>query len=319
MRRHARSTVIVLLAVTIPPLAGCGGDESDTVAVDLSATPFDAATDLRNASFSPDNARLVFTEDLVRALQEPDIWSLDIESMTLTNHTDDGVVEVSLGGDDDDGTLLDAAPAWTADGEIGFVRGRPDRDGAQLLRIGDDEAVTEIATLPSEGPVSYVFPLVPLPDGDLLAISSPPPGGGAQLFRIDAESGDVEPVATFPEDDLYLPRIVDVHGALVLVRSEQIVGSGRPGFTLARDRRPRHRRRRARLPGRPDGRRRVAPTVDGGLHAGRFERRVRRDGGPIRALRRGGRNAARRPGHGGRQPARRPRRSDPCGRRCWGR
>lgn len=196
---------------------------------DPRCAPFEAPLDLTYASFSPDNSSLVITEDFLRALYEPDIWTLDVESMTLTNRTDDGVSEVSLGGDDD-GSLLDTAPAWTADGEIVFVRSRRGTWDAQVLRLGADDELTEIAALPpADGPV-YVFPLVSLDDGSFVTVTSPAVDA-PHVLRVDGASGDVSLVTAFPDDELSTPRIVDVNGTVALIRSERIVGTGRPGLT----------------------------------------------------------------------------------------
>jgi hypothetical protein len=87
---------------------------SDTLA-QTSCIQSDAVAQVDRGSFawSPDGARLAFTENFARFLIESDVWVLDAEANRLTDLTDDGNHRFKLG---EDNAALDILPAWSSDG-----------------------------------------------------------------------------------------------------------------------------------------------------------------------------------------------------------
>lgn len=151
---------------------------------DQDCVPFEAAIWTRGARFTPDGRSLLFTEDGPRLLNDPDIWRLDVEDLSLTNLTDDGTEEFD-GGD------FDIAPV-VVDGDVMFFRSGEARV-TSLTRVpldgGDAEEVAQVFDLP----VTVVDRPVVTDDGLLVG---PTIGGGPEaeerngVWRIDPSSGE---------------------------------------------------------------------------------------------------------------------------------
>ncbi|CAG0928308.1 hypothetical protein TFLX_00833 [Thermoflexales bacterium] len=115
--------------------------------------------DVRALVWSPDSKRLVFTEDLMRFMLESDVWLLDIEGGQLTNLTPDEVTGGFLKQGKEAGTLLDAVPGWSPDGQT-VIFSRSDRaaGSTSLYRLsikgGTPEKIIEAT---SQGPLALWY------------------------------------------------------------------------------------------------------------------------------------------------------------------
>ncbi|MGD9099571.1 MAG: DPP IV N-terminal domain-containing protein [Anaerolineae bacterium] len=73
--------------------------------------------DDQSVAWSPDGARVAFTENFFRYFFDSDLWVLEIESEKLTNLTDDAVERVTLGDEAQENPLVDVLPTWSPDGK----------------------------------------------------------------------------------------------------------------------------------------------------------------------------------------------------------
>lgn len=74
--------------------------------------------DLRSVAWSPDSARVAYTENVYQYLYESDIWVMEVETGKLTNLTDDEVEGNFLEPESSaKKAQLDAIPAWSPDGK----------------------------------------------------------------------------------------------------------------------------------------------------------------------------------------------------------
>lgn len=85
-------------------------------------------------TWSPDSARIAFTEDFVVRLDESDWWVLQVEGGALTNLTDDGTVtRLARPGPEGIDAQDDLAPAWSPDGTmLAFSRSSSSRAGTAI-------------------------------------------------------------------------------------------------------------------------------------------------------------------------------------------
>jgi len=91
--------------------------------------------DTGGAVWSPDGAKLAFTDALVVGA-EPDVWVLDVGSGELTNLTNDGVGGWGLRGEPSDDAVIDQFPSWSADGrQIRFARRAAGATTVDLMTI----------------------------------------------------------------------------------------------------------------------------------------------------------------------------------------
>lgn len=93
--------------------------------------------DWRSITWSPDNKRIAFTEDVFHSMFESDVWVLDVSTGRLTNLTDDGASGslVKLRSEKSSATV-DLIPAWTHDGKsLVFARTPLDSDETALYRV----------------------------------------------------------------------------------------------------------------------------------------------------------------------------------------
>lgn len=156
-------------------------------------TPWEAS--LR---FSPDGSQVLFVDDFVRQLSEPDIRMLDIATMEVSNLTDDGVDTVGLGGNARTGST-DLAATWMPDGSIVFVRSEGVDGTPVLMRMTPGEEPAVVADLADVvEAIELVFPLEPV-GTDAVAGITVPVSGDAEMITVDLDSGERSTVATFDE------------------------------------------------------------------------------------------------------------------------
>jgi hypothetical protein len=98
--------------------------------------------------WSPDSRYIAWTGDLYLRLYEPDLWLLDVQTMTMTNLTDDLTDDVDLSGEER-GSILDVAVVWEADSQTMLLyRAEPAQDAHGFYRIGiDGSAAVKVADL----------------------------------------------------------------------------------------------------------------------------------------------------------------------------
>ncbi|MBE2193899.1 MAG: PD40 domain-containing protein [Anaerolinea sp.] len=122
--------------------------------------------------WSPDSKYVVFHTDLLRTLQDSDIWIVEASTGTLTNLTDDGFTGSLMRTKDN--FWFDYAGVWSPDGaHIYFLRnaikeGRPD-GGVMLYRVpaGGGEATKVL---------DVTIPLVPVEAFSTLRLALSPDG-----------------------------------------------------------------------------------------------------------------------------------------------
>ncbi len=198
-------------------------DPTTESATDERCATFDAGFDPRSIRFSADGGQLLLTEEFFRSRRDPDIWVLDIEAMTFVNRTDDGVARDGVDNGD-----LDLAATWMPDGSIVFVRVDGIDGDSRLMRLSGSGEPDEVSALSGVGPLDIAFPMVPIGDTELLALTTPN-RGPVELLRIDLETGDLTAVATI--DKMGTARISDVRDGMVLLQSEVVVGNRRDDLT----------------------------------------------------------------------------------------
>lgn len=102
-------------------------------------------------TWSPDSARIAFTEDLPRLFIDSDVWVLEVEGGALLNLTDDGASGGLLAhGLEPIEAQHDLAPAWFPDGTtLAFARTPGSREGTAIYRVpldgGDPEKLLDVA------------------------------------------------------------------------------------------------------------------------------------------------------------------------------
>lgn len=160
----------------------------------VAARPWDAS--LR---FSPDDAQVLFVDDFVRQLFEPDVHVLDLATMEVSNLTDDGIDTVALGGDEPTGSI-DLAAAWMPDGSIVFVRAAGMDGAPTLMRLTPGEEPVSVTDLPGIEPGELAYPLQPV-GTDAVAGITVPLSGDAEMIRVDLGSGERSTIAAFDESD----------------------------------------------------------------------------------------------------------------------
>jgi hypothetical protein len=182
-------------------------------------------TSWQSAQWSPDGRRVVFTNDFFRAMREPDIWTLELESMQLDNLTDDDVDEFDL-DDDDPQRDLDLNPSWESNSSIVFLRHDNEQARAELMRVSLDGEIEEIGTIRLDERFS-IFNQMHAIGGDRMVAMSNERGRQARLVTIDLDTADMETVARMPDDLGALTGILDVSadGKWVMVYSEEAVGA----------------------------------------------------------------------------------------------
>ena len=113
----------------------------EIAASDLSCAPVDP----REAGFYPlpmqtawslDGTKIAMHEDAVMRAHESDLWVLDVETLTFSNLTDDGVYGSFLRSGGKPYTI-DTVPIWTPDGDLYFFRLMDDPEGRRyaLFRL----------------------------------------------------------------------------------------------------------------------------------------------------------------------------------------
>lgn len=76
--------------------------------------------DLETMRWSPDSRYVVFTEDYLELMRDPDIWVWDTVENELDNLTDDGQIRPVMNGTSD--VFIDVVPTFLPDGRILFLR-----------------------------------------------------------------------------------------------------------------------------------------------------------------------------------------------------
>ena len=176
--------------------------------------------------FAPDSSQLVFVDDYIRQLAEPDVRVLDITTMQVVNLTDDGVDAVGLGGDGPTG-LIDLAPTWLPDGSIVYVRSAGPGSAPVLMRWAPDQEPSVVSDLPGIDAGELAFPLEPVGPAAVLGITFPV-SGDADMIRVDLESGGVETIARFDESDGHVQLVsVSPDTGVALVAYAEAIGMGR--------------------------------------------------------------------------------------------
>lgn len=90
---------------------------------EISCIPLDErlnGIDFSSVRWSPDSRYLVFHENFLIMLNEPDLWVADTQTRRVSNITDDQVEGSALSRDIP--VDWDMAPVWTHDGRIAFLR-----------------------------------------------------------------------------------------------------------------------------------------------------------------------------------------------------
>jgi hypothetical protein len=157
-------------------------------------------------NWSPDSSALVFSEHSFQFLIDSDVWMLKIETASLTNLTDDGVVGgLPLIADEplDHPFLVDLVPAWSPDGAtIAFSRfvhpGEGDTPTSLMLLDVASGEVTELAVFTETGPWGLPYKLEWSASGNVIFASgfSPDPSGDLNgVWAFDAERGDISKLA----------------------------------------------------------------------------------------------------------------------------
>lgn len=148
--------------------------------------------------WSPDSKYVVFHTDLLRTLQDSDIWIVEASTGTLTNLTDDGYTGSLMRTKDN--FWFDYAGVWSPDGaHVYFLRnaikeGRPD-GGVMLYRVpvsgGEATKVFDVTIplVPVEAFSSLRLALSP--DGKKIAVDYSPRGddhkGGVFISSLEGE------------------------------------------------------------------------------------------------------------------------------------
>ncbi len=121
--------------------------------------PFSENYDSSSVRWSPDSTKLVFAQDFLRMFIDSDIWMFDVETLSVTNITDDGLEDTNfLTGKEDDPASppIDLVPMWGADSQsVYFLRylvdDEADRNRPDLYRLdlamGEMEIVHSFVTL----------------------------------------------------------------------------------------------------------------------------------------------------------------------------
>ncbi len=176
--------------------------------------------------FAPDNSQLVFVDDFVRQLIDPDIRVLDVTTMKVVNLTVDGVKAISLGDDGPTG-LRDLAPTWMPDGSIVFVRTEGPGSAPVLMRWASNQEPSLVSDLPGVDAGELAFPLEPVGSDAVLGIAFSV-SGGAEMIRVDLDSGALETITTFDESDGHVQLVsVSPDTGVALVSYAQAIATGR--------------------------------------------------------------------------------------------
>jgi Tol biopolymer transport system component len=108
--------------------------------------------DIERFRWSPDGRYLVFTENLLQILYEPDLWNIDMETGNLADITDDSVEGTFLFDDTEDGSI-DLAPMWLGDGRVAFLRYEKASDDHRNISLrtmepdgGESEVIAELGS-----------------------------------------------------------------------------------------------------------------------------------------------------------------------------
>ena len=190
---------------------------------------------LTNLYWSPDSTHLAAHETLVFRY-DLDVWMIDLEDETLTDLTDDNVVDA-----DEEAALWDETFAWDGDSLI-FVRYERDEEIVSLQRINaDGSGLTQIADISTMHEERFHIRDIALsPDGAQLAlISFENRPESNQLWIVDLASGEFtrlarqEDITTHGAPDWYIDSGITGGDMLMWVEwtadgSALIVGTDNP-------------------------------------------------------------------------------------------
>ena len=170
-----------------------------------------------NLSWSPDSKQIALHEDTFRNMVDSDIWLLDVESLTFTNMTDDGVYGNWL-KEKDKPFALDYTPVWNpVTGELYFFRSVKEDEtwGVDLYRIPKGSADAELALDIDADLVTFTMQnqtrAAMSPDGTQIAIapSSNKPPNTPGIWLIDLTTMTLKPLTVIYALQVGIPSWVD--------------------------------------------------------------------------------------------------------------
>jgi len=85
--------------------------------------------DDQSVAWSPDGARVAFTENFFQHMNDSDLWVLEVEGEKLANLTDDSVERLSFGAQSEGDPLVDVLPTWSPDGKKLLFARSAQKDG----------------------------------------------------------------------------------------------------------------------------------------------------------------------------------------------
>jgi hypothetical protein len=172
-------------------------------------------------TWSPDGRYIAQTENFFMMFRDSDIWTLDTQTGTFTDRTDENYFGSLMSSDQPDDLPLDYLPTWNpATGELYFFRSQ-EREPIlsetgytlQLYKMGADAGEPELVrdlTLAVPGPFAVYRPVAFSDDGSKLALLVLPqnyresPGTG--VWVLDFANGGTEMVANLSQITSALPE-----------------------------------------------------------------------------------------------------------------
>jgi hypothetical protein len=167
--------------------------------------------------WSPDSARVVFTESFFDMFRESDVWQLDARTGDYTNLTDDDANDFDpFTREPDPKALIDYLPTFNSQGELYFFRSRltsainkvlGEKFSLELFKFTETNEAVRVSSLRPQLPVLSIYqPAAISPDGKQIAFIVLPPSWqddkASGVWLQDLATGKREQIlslADFPE------------------------------------------------------------------------------------------------------------------------
>lgn len=175
--------------------------------------------DVNSLAWSSDSTRLAWTEDWARMFVDSDIWTLDLNTGTATNLTDDGTQDDTLNNPQ---AMIDMSPTWSRDGKtLYFARSNLEaKTGTSIYRIAATGGTPQSLVRVSEMPGAILTPIIELDNGDLIysVLSSDIDHPSNGIWRMTADGKNPEQLIQ-KLDDGGLPVLLNAKGTQAVIMS----------------------------------------------------------------------------------------------------